>query len=443
MYPVMGTDTGLTKDSFILPYDEKYRILFLPLENKIYLVDADFVKSEILYRLLVTDKDKSGFPIRNNRPEVPCTDLELELTNSCNLRCVYCYSENRRRERKNIKESVAKDAVDYFITRLKGTPYYFNLGFFGSGESTLNWNLLTTITEYAREECKENDVKLNVTIGNTNGTTFDTESKIQWVVSNLAMINVALDGPEQIHNSNRPDRNNRGTFRLILDFMRKVDAKIALGIKCTVNNNNVKYMKDLVEMLHEEHLRITNGINFGIAFYLHGSNSQKEYSYLHHFYDEYKKAEEAGKKYNIPISSVFSMDLRKPHIFHCGANGKTLYVDVNGRVSICPVGNNDDKDNPFVVGQFDEREKRFVLDEKKLTRIQGRSVERMKECQDCFAKYHCAGDCLALSYYTRGSLYKKFGKKCDLFRKFLYDQILHIVDQPFGNNETKELSFLK
>ncbi len=41
--------------------------------------------------------------------------------------------------------------------------------------------------------------------------------------------------------------------------------------------------------------------------------------------------------------------------------------------------------------------KDFVIFDEVLNKLQKRTVENIEHCQNCFCKYHCAGDCLTRS----------------------------------------------
>jgi len=47
----------------------------------------------------------------------------------------------------------------------------------------------------------------------------------------------------------------------------------------------------------------------------------------------------------------------------------------------------------FEFGYFDELTGRIELDQEKIHKLHSFNVLQYPECQECFCKYHCAGDC--------------------------------------------------
>lgn len=78
----------------------------------------------------------------------------------------------------------------------------------------------------------------------------------------------------------------------------------------------------------------------------------------------------------------------------CGGVGIPHWtVATDGAISCCT---RDNAPEMFTFGHFDENLRAFVSDDARLARIRSLNVFSYPECQDCFCKYHCAGDCADL-----------------------------------------------
>lgn len=131
----------------------------------------------------------------------------LELTQTCNQDCTYCsYSTNfkgrRNHSDKSMSWKIAKKSIDYFINHsIKSRMRH--LGFYG-GEPLLKWNLLKKCVEYARSKQNIDNLSISVT---TNGTLINKH--ITSFFKNYDVkVYVSLDGPKDIHETNRVFNNN-------------------------------------------------------------------------------------------------------------------------------------------------------------------------------------------------------------------------------------------
>jgi uncharacterized protein len=170
------------------------------------------------------------------------TQLILEVTENCNLRCRYCiYGEEIHNFRsygvKNMSFETAKKAIDYFLTiaDFEKTIY---LTFYG-GEPLINYSLIREATEYfkaqihektqhaiegERADVGEPDVEdkqagignkhtvIDVRYGLTSNLTLLSSEMAQYFADNDFFVTCSLDGDRDIHNHNRLFENGAGSF---------------------------------------------------------------------------------------------------------------------------------------------------------------------------------------------------------------------------------------
>lgn len=145
------------------------------------------------------------------------TDLVLEVTEKCNLRCKYCiYNENhpefRNFSHKDMDIDIAKKAIT-FLKEHSGDEVVF-LGFYG-GEPLMNYRLVKEVVSFAKNIMGEKKITFSMT---TNATLINEEIA-DFLASNEFQITISLDGSKEIHNDNRIYKNGSGTFE---DTMRGV-----------------------------------------------------------------------------------------------------------------------------------------------------------------------------------------------------------------------------
>ncbi len=135
-------------------------------------------------------------------------------TMDCNLRCRYCFEENKIKGSKpsyDMKDLVRFIAVHNPYFQLKDKRDEFKNGVvFSGGEPMMNQEFMADFIQRTRE-----DLRLEYVL-QTNGTLLD---KIEpYLLENLDFIFVSIDGPRDMHDKNR----GRGTFDKIVNNVRKI-----------------------------------------------------------------------------------------------------------------------------------------------------------------------------------------------------------------------------
>lgn len=99
------------------------------------------------------------------------SQLVLQITQSCNLRCNYCaYSgeyKNRVHSQKQMSFEIAKKSIDFLIQHSKDTKS-LSIGFYG-GEPFLRFDFIKKCVDYADSIAEGRVIRYNTT---TNGTMF-------------------------------------------------------------------------------------------------------------------------------------------------------------------------------------------------------------------------------------------------------------------------------
>jgi uncharacterized protein len=158
---------------------------------------------------------------KSGQPE-PVTSMALMVSESCNLRCSYCYGGETKGSGGKMETSVAEKAVDWMIQQSKNVKT-LRLLYFG-GEPLMNFPLIRTISAYAREKARVKDkaVKLEIT---TNATLLNS-GIIDFFVENHIIPLISFDGPKKIHDRQRPFSSGAGSYDHTVPLIRELLEKI-------------------------------------------------------------------------------------------------------------------------------------------------------------------------------------------------------------------------
>lgn len=124
-------------------------------------------------------------------------DVTINVTNDCNLRCPYCFENNKNKLKMNedtIKKVLDKCYENYLMTNDAKFPFVVN--FFG-GEPFINFSVIETALKYAKEK------NYNMTFGVTSNLTILDDHMIDIIEEYELGILVSIDGIRAIHNRNR------------------------------------------------------------------------------------------------------------------------------------------------------------------------------------------------------------------------------------------------
>ena len=185
-------------------------------ERKQFFEKYSLIKDEKFFEsIVVTEED-----IKEQIYSVGLTELILDVTTQCNLRCRYCifggnYNYSRAHSDNYMSIETAKKAIDmyygYFKDAAGYNPYRIPVIAFYGGEPLLNFELVKFCVNYISDRYKEYDTYFTIT---TNGTLL-TEDKIRFLVENNIHPIISLDGPKEEHDRNRIFPNGKGTFDIV------------------------------------------------------------------------------------------------------------------------------------------------------------------------------------------------------------------------------------
>jgi uncharacterized protein len=404
-------------DIFVIPIVRDKYMVYSPKARILLSTDKDSLPNISKALRKKNSKEKSFRIQRKNN------NLLLCLTNDCNLKCRYCYANGGEKEA-TMTADLAKQSVDYVLSKNK--TKHFSLSFHGAGEPTLAVNLMKEIVEYAKLECENKGIRPRFS-SVTNGVV--EENTLKWLLENFERINISLDGPPDIQDSQRPLLDGGPSHQLVENTVRTaLKSGKSFGIRATITKNSVNRMVEIVQYFHQlgiknVHVEPVNECGRCLKTKV---QSPSVFSFLRN----YKKAFEEAEKLGIRIFCS-GCDISKSHLKFCGAAGDNFIVTPEGNVTSCLEVL--DEDNPlssvFIYGKYDFDLRKFCFFREKLRRLSSRTVNKIEDCQKCFIKYNCAGGCLAKGFSLNKSLFKPVRERCDLNREMVFYTFRRIVEK--------------
>lgn len=329
------------------------------------------------------------------------SSMTLFVAQGCNLRCTYCYGDGGSyHDQGYMSFETAKVAVDYLVQQSSQDDLY--LTFFG-GEPLINFDLVKKITKYVREIEKKTSKKITLSM-TTNGTLIDDEKR-RFILDNNINTQISFDGTEKVQNANRFYADRRGSYEDALTHTKELRDDNKVSCRATVSPQGLNIIENFHHLLE---------LNFRSIMFAPADNllSDSDYEILTQQYvnmiHEFEKLISEGK-YDIARKMKFVMSgLKKIYLggirnLVCGVGRNMYAVDIHGNLYPCQrfVGIEE-----FKMGTVFEGVKNR---EDFLNKI---NVNSHKQCDKCWCRNLCLGNCPNENYYATGSVNKTHPRVC-------------------------------
>ena len=346
----------------------------------------------------------------------------IVVTLGCNFRCIYCQASSRPVEEKgyDMDLNTAKRVVDFIF---KSPSPSITIEFQG-GEPLVNWPVVKFIVEYARK--KNETEKKQLLLSLVSNFSLMSEEKLKFLIKNKVSLCTSLDGPEKIHNKNRPwpEGKSYQITTLWIEKIKKLEKErekkgekmYHLNALLTVSKNSLPFPKEIVD----EYLKWGfDGMHLRPLSYLGLAKNFKEkvgYS-IEEFMKFWKRAVDYiirinlnGKLFlergtGIMLQKILTetdsgyTDLRSP----CGAVIGQMVYNYNGKIYTCDEGRMY-PDDTFLLGDIKKGNYENLLSCNKTKAMITASTLDNSPCDYCVYKPYC-GVCPVLNYSIYGNLF--------------------------------------
>lgn len=399
----------LTNQVFSIPLDDARLLVYAPLKGMAFIANPALInaildnfqqppataENENACLQVLRQKgffEPEPYPSDEYTDRGVCYDAAiLFLTNCCNLRCTYCYASSGDHAPVLMTWEIAKAAIEQVVDAVvKRNSHEFTLGFHGGGEPTLNWEILTRAAEYARRLCGQNGLELQL-CGSFNG--YWTEPVRQYIIANFTDISISFDGLPQVQNSQRPAVGQKESFDRVSETLSELDrAQRPYGLRMTVTNDSIALLPESVAFIcknfQPRRIQVEPVFLQGRAREFSHQKTDPGF-FISQFIAAYRLAAAQGIEL---FYSGARPDLLTQRF--CLAACRALIVTTEGEITVCfeAFGREHPLSNGFIVGSY-QGNGAFSVDPKKLDRHFCRQVQEIAHCNDCFCRWHCAGDC--------------------------------------------------
>ena len=179
---------------------------------------------------------------------VPALSLLIKPASSnCNLKCKYCFYHSIAETRRiksyglmdiNTLELIVKKALNY-------SEHVCTFAFQGGEPTLVGLEFYKKLIEF-EEKYNVNSVKITNVV-QTNGILINEEWS-KFLSQNNFLVGISLDGPKDIHDSNRVDDNNKGTFKKVMNAISLFNKyKVEYNVLCVVNAYVARHPKKVYE----------------------------------------------------------------------------------------------------------------------------------------------------------------------------------------------------
>jgi|GEM_PF-771021 len=353
--------------------------------------------------------------------------ISLHTSSECNMACTYCFMKER--DNANLTFDESKRFIDMIIDEYPNAGKYI-VDPTGSGEPLLNKNLLYQIGEYCKD--KSNELKREVLpMIVTNGTLLD-KTTVRELRDAGILFGVSLDGDKTSNDFYRKDYSGNSVYKKVIKNIKNIKDRSLMGVAVTLTNKNtdlVKTLKHLIKYFPTVSIKPVRSIEGNIG--INESNIDEiknEYTKLFDFL--VKETKSGNLEY---IAALLNGDdyfgkfllrtiLNQKVSTRCDAGIGRFSLAQDGNIYACPgaIGIDELKVGSLEGGiSYKKRDKFYKV-----------LIERIN-CNDCFARFVCGGECMVSSYYSTNKIDEIDTVMCEL-KKHLYKLALlfnHIISK--------------
>lgn len=418
---------------------------FVSIINKQVDIESELGKKLIEKQMIFTDSnlEYSSFmkhDIRRMKGHVNiATSLHIfVVTTACNVGCVYCQANNGVScPSLFMSKEIAEKAVDI---ALQSPAKCLNFEFQG-GEPLMNFEIIKHIVSYAEENRGNHDISYNI----VTNLTLLTDEILDYLVEHKFGISTSIDGPQCVHDWNRPFKDGSGTYEKAVSSIKKMQERgIRVGAIQTTTKTSLKYPREIVRAYKElgfESIFIRPLTPLGKAtrnWNDIGYTPEEFLLFYQKVIDELIQINKNERFMKEDHSSILLsriegkfvnyMELRSP----CGASIGQLAYYADGDIFTCDEGRmlHEMGDHTFRLGDVFENSYSEVINNGVCRSVCASSIlESIPMCCDCVYQPYC-GTCPVVNYAKSNDIIEKEprGYRCKIYSgmlEYLFKQILN------------------
>jgi len=384
-----------------------------------------------IYNLSTLKKDGMLFsPEENSDIDIKrrITDVTLNIVNTCNLRCRYCWNQagaygGSSKNNKKMQKEIAFNAIDLLLKESNGAQDLV-VDFYG-GEPLLNFDLIKEVIDYCRKIESKGKIDFHFLLA-TNGTLL-TKEKGEYLIGNGVDVAVSLDGSRKIQDRQRPFSDGKGSYDAVLnninsirpEYRKRIVGRATFTPYSTNAIETFNFLRSLgfdrIEVCESE--KAGYGLEEKSQFFFSGAEGIRQLKSIYYdlalFYT--KEILNGNLTYANTYFNRFFKQLSRLYniqsiVGTCSAGFTLMAVDMDGTIYPCTAFVEMPK---FGIGTVQEG-----IDDDRLKNFLDNKISSSENCSKCWAKRICrgCGSCYNLNYFSNKNLSKPDPYYCELFR---------------------------
>lgn len=382
------------------------------------------------------------------------------LTTACNYNCIYCQTSSSAGNAGESCGTMTKETAQKIVDFIFNSPNNKIAIEFQGGEPMINWSVLEYITKYAISKNKE--AKKDLELRLVSNLSKMTEKRLEFCFDNRISISTSLDGPEELHNQNRPSANcnsyeqttkwlGRAMKIYYNEYYKKRSTKYYFQPSAIVTTSRLSLEKPK-EIIDEYakwgfeviFLRPLSPIGFADkAWEKIGYSAQEYIDFYKQALNYILKLNKDGRYFvertaSIILSKILTpydpnyLEMRSP----CGAGIGQLAYNYNGNIFPCDEARMIEDKNLLKLGNVDTEKFKDIMDNPiTKTLCSASELEANPKCAYCVYLPYC-GICPVYNYAKDGSLVGS-GEKND--RCIINEGIIEYIFEKMEDKVNKEI----
>lgn len=338
----------------------------------------------------------------------------LHVTNSCNLRCPYCYVH---KSNEGMDHSVAQHAVDSLVSSAVDHDFRSLRLKYAGGEASLNAAVLLALHDHAVARCDETGLGLSAVLL-SNGVAISDALVGDLKTRDIRMM-ISLDGIGAAHDAQRPTVAGRPSSAMVVRTIdRLLSAGLAPHISITITNRNVAAVAPVVRFALERDL--TFSFNFfrdndcAASF---ADLQYNEHAMISGLREAFAVIEELLPPWSILGSVLDRGQLLEPRQRSCGVGDDYVVIDQNGQIAKCHMEIGATLGDVRTVDPV-----RAIRDD--TAGVRNLLVEDKEGCRGCTWRHWCSGGCAVATFRATGRFDVR-SPNCNIY-KAIYPEALRL-----------------
>ncbi len=375
--------------------------------------------ADTLIRQQIFIPDRVNKTHKQSINKIALKTLVFNITDACNLSCVYCYHNNDTNNKDNtMTTATAKKAIDFLFDNSNANDEAV-IVFFG-GEPIINFDLITFIVEYAKKKALKIKKKMSFAI-TTNGTLL-TEKVIDFFYENQVGVTISIDGPKDIHDRFRHFSHKGSSYDVMLPkikslidkFQRKRGKPVVARVTVAKDPNHVPKTIDHLLQLGFAEVGFSPVTTDDLSYQLNNKAMNVLLDKFEELSDKFLQAALKDKFFGFTnlIDLLVILHEGEMKNYPCGAGLGLFAVCADENLYLCQrllrhnslcMGN---LSNGFDISSVKNFRKKAELNGK-------------PECKNCWAKFVCAGGCYHEALVREKKLTKANLHYCAWIKKWI------------------------